>query len=193
MSDLAPELDRSRMQYLLNLLDNRLKERGVSASIYVVGGAAIALSVKHDRRTRDVDVLASDAVVLEEAAAVARGERMSPRWLNQAARPWIPKHPPIAPPDSPGLRVTFAPPEHLMAMKLVAMRRQDLRDIVALTSEIGMLEARAEDYADLLERVYGDEDALQQVLGVPYEQLRDEAVARGEMAVRAVASARATD
>lgn len=186
MSDPSPELNRPRMQHLLALLDVRLKERGVRASIYVVGGAAITLSVHNDRRTRDIDVLASDSAVLEEAAAVARAEKMSPRWLNQAARPWIPPHPAIALPDRPGLRVVFAPPEHLMAMKLVAMRRQDLRDIVALAREIGMVEAGAEDYADLLERVYGDEYALQQVLGVPLEQVRDEAVARGEMASRAV-------
>jgi hypothetical protein len=190
MSNSSLEMDRERMQYLLALLDARLERRGVSASVYVVGGAAIALSIRDDRRTQDIDVIASDAAVLEEAGAIAEAEHLSPNWLNQAARPWIPDHAETSPPEIPGLKVSFAPPDHLMAMKLVAMRRQDLRDITILAFRIGMLEASAEDYADLLERVYGTKDSLQQVLGVPYEQVRAEAVARGAIAVRALQSAR---
>jgi hypothetical protein len=190
MSEASDEFDSRRLQHLLGLLDARLRMRGVAASVYVVGGAAIALSVQDGRRTQDIDVLASSSVVLEEAAALARSEGLPPHWLNQAAQSWIPAPDEIVETRSPGLSVHLAPPEHLLAMKLVAMRRQDMPDIVALASRIGMLDARAEDYADLLMQVYADEDALQQVLGVSHAQVRDEAVARGELAVRAVAAMR---
>ena len=70
-------------------------------------------------------------------------------------------------PGEAGLTVHWAPPEHLLAMKLVAMRPQDAPDIVALAQHLG-LGTDAAAYADLLERVYDGEDALQQVLGVPY-------------------------
>ncbi|GLY29076.1 hypothetical protein Kisp02_24410 [Kineosporia sp. NBRC 101731] len=53
-----------------------------------------------------------------------------------------------------------------------------------------MLNATADEYADLLERVYGDVDSLQQVLGVPYEDVRTEALARGAIAVRAAEAVR---
>lgn len=58
---------------LLGELDARLRERGVAASIFVVGGAAIAATnARSGRLTEDVDALTRDEVVLEEAKAMAR-------------------------------------------------------------------------------------------------------------------------
>jgi hypothetical protein len=51
-------------------------------------------------------------------------------------------------------------------MKLVALRRQDFDDIVALAEELGMVEAPAEDFARLLRDVYAGEGVLEQILGV---------------------------
>ena len=79
------EFDRDRIHQLLALLDARLKERGIAGSVYLVGGAAIALTVRDSRRTRDVDALVSHDAVLEEAAAVADQERLHRSWLNQGA------------------------------------------------------------------------------------------------------------
>lgn len=57
------ELDRDRLRVLLADLDARMRERGVAAGLYVVGGAAIALTVAERRVTVDVDALATDKVV----------------------------------------------------------------------------------------------------------------------------------
>ncbi len=65
------ELGRDRLRALFAELDARLAERGISAGLYVVGGAAIALTIAERRLTLDVDALASDKVVYEEAAAIA--------------------------------------------------------------------------------------------------------------------------
>jgi len=52
---------------LLDELDVRLRRRGVAASIFVVGGAAIAAKTRRDRVTEDVDAVTRGTAVLEEA------------------------------------------------------------------------------------------------------------------------------
>jgi len=180
--------DRERITSLLSALDLRMKARGIAAGVYLVGGAAIALSVRDTRRTQDVDVLVSDAVVLAEAAALAVQEGVPPSWLNDHARAWIPPTPDGVPPvaTEPGLEVRVAPTEHLMAMKMVALRRQDIPDLAALAAALHLTDAPPERFAELLARVYGDDDLLQQVLGVPYEDVAVEAFRRGEAVVRAI-------
>lgn len=177
------ELERSEIERLLGLLDTQLQEREVAGSVYVVGGAAIAMTVYDARRTVDIDALVSNHVVLEEARLLAEAEGIPPTWLNENARPWIPPRPSAAtvPPRRPGLTIYCAPPEHLLAMKLVAMRPQDAPDVVALTQQLG-LGTDAAAYADLLERVYDGEDALQHVLNVPEGNVRAEARHRGNIA-----------
>lgn len=68
------EFERDEIQRLLGLLDARLQKRGVPGSVYVVGGAAIAVTVYDARRTIDIDALVSDPVVLEEAELLAETE-----------------------------------------------------------------------------------------------------------------------
>ena len=183
----AVEFERAEIVRLLGLLDGRLRARGVAASVYVVGGAAIAVTVHDARRTLDVDALVSDRVVMEEARLLAEAEGIPPTWLNENAKPWVPPRPAEATttPTRPGLTIHWAPADHLLAMKLVAMRPQDAPDIAALAHQIGLGTDPAA-YADLLERVYSGEGALQQVLGVSHDTVRTEAIRRGSIAVRLV-------
>lgn len=178
------QFDRTEIERLLGLLDRRLRHRGVSASVYVVGGAAIAVTIYDARRTVDIDAVASDRAVLEEARLLAEVEHILPTWLNENARPWIPPRPPQASsaPKGPGLVVDWAPADHLMAMKLVAVRPQDAPDLLVLAQQLG-LGQDATAYADLLERVYDGEDLLQQMLNVPHDQVRIEALRRGDIVV----------
>ena len=61
---------------LLDELDARLRRRGVAASIFMVGGAAIAANhIRRDRVTEDVDALTRDTAVLEEATGAGPGAR----------------------------------------------------------------------------------------------------------------------
>jgi hypothetical protein len=167
-------LDRERIVELLGLLDRRLRELGVSARVYVGGGAAVAVTVAVRRVTRDVDVASVDAVVQAEADAIAAAEGLPAHWLNAAAAPWIPARvsrtkEPVA---EPGLLVEYAPPEHLLAMKMVALRQQDAPDIAALAAHLGLHDAS--QFATVLRSVYAEEGALQQVLGVPDDRIDDE-------------------
>ena len=54
----ADEFTRDDIEDLLATLGARLQARGVAATVYVVGGAAIVLrDLSSDRRTADIDAL----------------------------------------------------------------------------------------------------------------------------------------
>lgn len=79
---------------LLAELDAQLRDRGIAAAIYLVGGAALALAGMGGRRTRDVDgVAAPEAPVLAEAVALAERRGIAVTWLNTAAKQWVPGPP----------------------------------------------------------------------------------------------------
>jgi hypothetical protein len=177
------EFDKEAIQDLLHDLDVRLRQRGVAASVYIVGGAAIALrGTRDERRTADVDAMFNEPAVTDEAATMAAERHLPPNWLNAAAQHWLPPLPAeaIKPPAAAGLTILIAPEDHLLAMKLVALRSKDAGDIVALAKSLGMGNASAQDFADLLERVYGSSDYLETVLGPG----RDEPLRIGERTVR---------
>ena len=79
-------------------------------------------------------------------------------------------------------------------MKLVALRRKDRPDIRLLIEHLDMADASAEDYADLLERVYSGEGLLATVLSIPGddpEATHTEALAIGRWAHDFASSLRA--
>jgi len=61
------ELDRARMTALLNELSDRLEARGIAASLYLVGGAAMTLAYGREGLTPDIEALTGHAGVLDEA------------------------------------------------------------------------------------------------------------------------------
>ena len=67
------EFERAEIEHPLGLVDRRLRERGVAASVYAVGGAAIAVTVYDGRRTLDVDAVVSVRTVLDDTSG--RGDR----------------------------------------------------------------------------------------------------------------------
>ncbi|GAB3248378.1 hypothetical protein GCM10027425_04770 [Alteromonas gracilis] len=162
------ELDAERMRALLEDVDDGLRRRGVAASIYVVGGAAMTLAYGREGMTPDIDAIVSHRAVLEEAEDVSRRHGLPTTWLNTNASGWVPPRPAWARrrPTTLGLTVHVAPAEHLLAMKLIASRRKDRPDIRVLIEHCGMTVATPEDYAALLHRVYTGEGLLAQMLGV---------------------------
>ncbi|GAB2733318.1 DUF6036 family nucleotidyltransferase [Nocardioides pakistanensis] len=150
------EFGPKEIDSLLNELGERLRARGIAASIYVVGGAAIALRDHSERRTVDIDAIyVPEADVQDVAREIATERGLPPDWLNSSARAWVPPRPAEAqqPPVQPGLARHVAPDEHLLAMKLVASRSRDLPDILVLVESL-----RIEDpvvMADMVRDVYG--------------------------------------
>lgn len=162
------ELDAQAMRALLDELHKRLQTRSVKASVYVVGGAAMSLAYGREGVTPDIDAVASHRAVAEEARAMSESRGLPDGWLNDGAEAWIPPRPDWARrrPTKIGLTVHIAPPDHVLAMKLVALRRKDRPDIRLLIGQLGLADALPEDYADLLARVYGGEGRLAMALNI---------------------------
>jgi hypothetical protein len=182
------------MRALLAQLDGRLKARGVKASLYLVGGAAMTLKYGREGVTPDIDAVASHQAVFEEAGRLAAEHGLPETWMNSNASGWVPPRPMWARrrPTQLGLTIHIAPAEHVLAMKLIAQRRKDRPDIRLLIQRCGMVDATAEEYADFLEQIYSGEDQLAQMLEVGSEptDVRREAVAIGEWAHEFVADLR---
>jgi predicted nucleotidyltransferase len=145
VSETDPLLDRTAIQDAFRRLGDRLTHRGIVADIYVIGGAAMALAYDARRATRDIDaVFQPHGIVLEEARAVANELGLPPWWLNEQASIYVaPGGDPAAPRvfDHPGLRVSAASPEHLLAMKVLAARRRDMEDINYLVKHLRLSSA----------------------------------------------------
>ncbi|MEX1124047.1 MAG: hypothetical protein WEE53_00135 [Acidimicrobiia bacterium] len=155
------EFDRDEIKELLEELGRRLLARDVTGTIYVAGGAAVALEFPQRRVTRDVDALFGPAeTVREEADAMAEQSGLPPTWLSDNVRAFLP------PGDDtqaktfsvPGLNVSVASPRYLLAMKMAAGRPQDLHDLILIFRELGI--TQAEEAADIAEEVHGPESVL---------------------------------
>ncbi len=153
-------LDREALEEVLRQLGARLVALGVSAELYVVGGAAIALAYDSRRLTRDVDAIAVPAdVVFQEARAMAVERRwLSSDWLNSRVAPMVPRlidSDAVEALSAPGISVNVASPRHLLAMKMRAARgERDIDDIVVLARELSL-----QDVAEVLavaDEVWGD-------------------------------------
>jgi hypothetical protein len=80
-------------------------------------------------------------------------------WLNEQASVYVARGGDPAAPrvfDHPGLRVSAASPEHLLAMKVLAARRRDAEDIRFLVEHLRL--ASADDVLALCADVFPDED-----------------------------------
>lgn len=151
-------MDRDEITSALSALAAELDHRGVSAEMYVVGGAAIALAFDERRATRDIDaVFEPKDVVYEAAAVVAEQLGLPGGWLNDAVKGFLEGEDPTASPvlDLPGLRCLAASPEVLLALKVLAHRvGEDEDDLRLLARELGL--ERADEVLAIAERTYGD-------------------------------------
>jgi predicted nucleotidyltransferase len=150
------ELDVDDIRSLLEDLGLRLQAQGVHATLYIVGGAAIALEMEVRRVTADVDAIFHPEATVEAVAAELATERgLRHDWLNQSARAFVPGGDSSAIAlDIPGIAVALASPEHLLAMKMAAFRPTDVPDLELLFRHLDI--TNAEQAADLAIEVYGD-------------------------------------
>jgi len=153
-------MDRTELLDALSEVATILASRGVSARVYIVGGAAMSLAYDATRVTRDIDgvILDGHGALMDAVQSVARSRGLPGSWLNEQASAYIPSD---ADPrgrvvfDHPSLRVIAASPERLLAMKVRAARRTDITDIENLASLTGCESAAA--VFDVVTRVFPDE------------------------------------
>lgn len=114
-------------------LAGRLAKRNVSARIYVVGGAAMALLYDESRLTRDVDaaIVAGYDEIMRAAGEIARERGWPTTWINEQATAYMPpeheRHGATVY-EHPCLSVVAASPQHMIAMKARSARRTDQSD-----------------------------------------------------------------
>lgn len=165
------ELTRDRIEQAFAMIGTLAAAEGRLIDIAVYGGSCLVLASNMREVTRDVD-----AVFLSErsrgyaiADSVGRQLGLPDAWLNQAVKTYAPPRgnpePNLFPyGDYPkqgpvGLRVFTPAPEYLLAMKLLASRRddpeglaRDRRDIHRLIGLTGL--ATKEQLADLVRTCY---------------------------------------
>ncbi len=128
-------MDRETIIELLTQLGRRLTDRNIEAELYIVGGTAMILAYNRTRVTADIDAITErqEEVELEARNMAATRRDLPDDWLNGRVKPMLPR---IFDKDQlevlsvPGLSVSVASPEHMLAMKVRAARsEQDMNDV----------------------------------------------------------------
>jgi nucleotide-binding universal stress UspA family protein len=155
-------MDRDEIEAALRELARQLDERGVTARIYLVGGAAMVLA--YESRFSTDDVHGSDYPtdeVLAVAAEVAERRGLRPNWLDDSVKVYLPVagEPEWRPVIKVGsVEVAVADERTLLAMKMRASRgRRDEADIQFL---VGKGQITSVDDALALYEEYFPEDDL---------------------------------
>ncbi|MBI3977900.1 MAG: hypothetical protein HY331_06920 [Chloroflexi bacterium] len=137
-------MDRSEIERFLCLVSRYLDERGLTGEILLVGGAFMTLVLRQREATKDVGAyFAAHVEAIREAAnCVAREQGLPADWLNDAVKGFLYTQPETALwLECPGLRVYAPHPAYIFAMKAVAGRPEDLRDLRALRDSLGLTSA----------------------------------------------------
>jgi hypothetical protein len=138
------EFTAADMRDLLRDLDAELQRIGKAATIFIVGGAAMALAYNADRASADIDgTFEPRDVVLDAAAVVARRRNLDRNWLSEGVRDFMPPEPDDHPRSErigPALVIEIASPEYVLAMKSMTTRKSDgdLADAVYLCRMLGI-------------------------------------------------------
>ena len=157
MSAEGPLLDANQIRELLAELGRRLHARGLTARIFLVGGAAMALAYNARRATRDLDgVFEPKTEIYAEAALMAEEAGLPPDWLNDGVKGLLPDRSAVeigSHFDSEGISVSVASAEYLFAMKAFAARAEvDADDLRFLAQHLGLRDAH--EAIALVERFY---------------------------------------
>lgn len=152
-------LSRERILALFDELNEELRAVGIRGDAFIVGGAAMVLAYAARPATRDVDAIWHPSREVREAAArvAARHDDLAPDWLNDGVKGFLPgghlseRHVVY---ESDHLTVSVAPPEYLLATKLLASRvGRDEDDIRLLLDLCGL--TTVDQGIALISRYYG--------------------------------------
>jgi hypothetical protein len=152
-----PELGRQDVLRLLAEVGAFLGAQGWTATVYVAGGAAMAVLYDARAATRDVDaVFRSDrGQLLAAVRHVADRNGLPAHWLNDRLVAVLPSSEDLDATELvlPGLTVLLSSPQHLLAMKMLAGRDRDVEDLVVLFQVLDVTSPR--QAVEITERVFG--------------------------------------
>lgn len=162
-------LDTARLRALLVELAERLADQRIEAKVYVVGGAALALSYYKEgerRLTSDVDATFFPVDIVASAAEeIAAEHGLRPSWLSGQASQFclaagVPEGAVIIKRDL--VEIVVGPPRLILAMKLRAARLgRDNDDIAVLLRRCDI--RSVEEAIDVLDETYSGEEVFKPV------------------------------
>jgi hypothetical protein len=133
-------LTRERILALFRILDEKMITAGVEGTVFVVGGAAIALAFDGERVTSDIDGRYENSKLDELILQVAREEDMPPDWLNHSVNTILiyfrKDDAPMSVFRGRMLTIDVASPEYVLAMKLASRRDKDVDDVLMLIKRL---------------------------------------------------------
>ena len=161
----------------LELLGQRLEQRGIAASIILFGGGAMALQYAARTQTQDLDVYYrtdNRELVQEIAEEIAREHGLDTKWINDRGKIYLTSE--VIASAQPflicsSLEVLTPSAEALLAMKILSMRMGpglvDYGDAKFLTKELDLREL--DDALEIVYRFYPKEKGRLkpvQILGI---------------------------
>jgi hypothetical protein len=152
-----PLFDAPDIRRAFTALAEKLERRNVVGQIHVFGGAAMLLSYNPMRAaTRDIDALFTpDGPMIAAIREIAAGNGWPSTWLNNQAAVYVSRAPGEGERvfDHPYLQVMVTPPDHLLAMKVLAARAaRDGDDLRVLFDRLGI--TRADEVWPIVERFF---------------------------------------
>jgi len=120
----VPSFTAKDLRRLFQLLNDELAAAGVMGELFVVGGAVMCLAYAVRASTQDVDALFQPAREVRAAASrVAARANIDRDWLNDGVKAFLSDKGQFAAfLELDHLRVMFAQPQYLLAMKCLSMR-----------------------------------------------------------------------
>lgn len=126
-------LKRNEILNLLKLLDRELIKINKETSIFICGGATMALVYNNRRTTEDIDGVFEDRELIYKLVdKIAEDEGLSKGWLNDSVKGildtyYIDTNYFIS--GLTNLKIYYAKPEYMLALKCLACNRGKKRDI----------------------------------------------------------------
>ena len=132
--------DSDALHELFDEVAKELQFKRAFGNLYLIGGSALALAYDDSRKTYDVDarIEGDHGKVIDAIRTVAKANGLPSTWINEQATPFMPTHPDVKAREvyrHPNLVVHAASREHLIAMKLMAGRPNDLQDAQLLINK----------------------------------------------------------
>lgn len=154
-----PLFGADEVRHAFTMLAAKLERTGVVGQVHVIGGAAMLLAFDARTITRDIDaVFTPDGPMRAAIAEIAAEQSWPTTWLNDQACMYMARQPGRGATvfDHPHLQVMTTPPEHLLAMKVLAARStRDREDVELLVGRLKITAAAT--VWDIVARFFPDE------------------------------------
>lgn len=156
-----PLFDATALRSAFTELAAKLQRRNIVGHVHVYGGAAMILAYDPTRvATRDIDAqFEPDGPMVAAIGEIAAEHNWPTTWLNNQAAGYASRTPGEGNRvfDHPYLQVVATPPDHLLAMKVLAARAvRDADDLRFLLRHLGITTAAA--VWPIIERFFPDVD-----------------------------------